>query len=111
MAAAVQVSGGEAALDNIVVAGLGGADTLTMALGAASGPVPVNFDGGDGADTVHYNGTAGGDEIPVVANGLEASVAPAGTARLDATRREPDRLRARRRGHDQRVGNLAALTR
>ena len=111
MAAAVQVSGGEAALDNIVAAGLGGADTLTMALGAASGPVPVNFDGGDGIDTVHYNGTAGDDEIPVVANGLEASVAPAGTSRLDALAENlvvsgldgPDTISA--------VGNLAALTR
>jgi hypothetical protein len=106
----VQVSGGEGALDNIVVAGLGGADTLTMALGAASGPVPVNFDGGLDTDTVHYNGTAGADEIPVVANGFEASVAPAGTSRLDALAESlivsgldgPDTISA--------VGNLAPLT-
>ena len=107
---AVQVSGGEEALDNIVVAGLGGADTLTMALGAASGPVPVNFDGGDGVDTAHYNGTAGDDEIPVVANGFEASVAPAGTSRLDAL--AESLIVSGLDGWDtiSAVGNLAALT-
>jgi hypothetical protein len=107
---AVQVSGGEGALDNIVVAGLGGEDTLAMAVGAASGPVPVNFDGGEAQDVVHYNGTAGPDEIPVVANGAEASVAPAGTSRLDALAESlvvsgldgADTITA--------VGNLAPLT-
>ena len=110
MPAAVQVSGGEGALDNIVAAGLGGNDTLTMALGSASGPVPVNFDGGLDTDTVHYNGTAAGDEIPVVANGSEASVAPAGTSRLDVL--AESLIVSGLDGADSigAVGNLAALT-
>ena len=110
MAAAVQVSGGEGALDNILVNGLGGADSLTMAVGAATGPVPVNFDGGDSTDTVNYNGTANDDEIPVVANGLEASVAPAGTTRLDAL--AENLTVSGLDGWDtiSAVGNLAALT-
>ena len=107
---AVQVSGGEEALDNIVVAGLGGEDTLTMAVGAASGPVPVNFDGGLDTDTVHYNGTAGPDEIPVVANGLEASVAPIGSSRLDVL--AESLIVSGLAGGDMisALGNLAALT-
>ena len=83
LAAAVQVAGGEEANDNVVAAGLGGDDTITMAVGAASGPATVNFDGGEGADTARYNGTLGDDSIQVVANGLEAAVVSTGTTRLD----------------------------
>jgi Ca2+-binding RTX toxin-like protein len=83
LAATVQVTGGEEANDHIVAAGLGGDDTLTMAIGAASGPVPITFDGGDALDTARDNGTAAGDSIQVVANGTAASVVSAGTSRLD----------------------------
>ena len=69
LAADVQVAGGEEANDHIVTAGLGGEDTLTMTIGAASGPVPVTFDGGDAQDTARYNGTTADDSIQVVANG------------------------------------------
>src|SRR5262245_16696840 len=83
LAASVQVGGGEEANDSVVAAGLGGDDTLTMAVGASSGPAPVNFDGGLGADTARYNGTLGDDVIQVVANGPAAAVVSAGTTRLD----------------------------
>jgi hypothetical protein len=79
----VQVIGGELANDNIQVNGLGGEDTLSMSVGSAPGPVPVNFDGGDALDTVRYNGTLGDDAIQVVGNGSEASVIGAATSRLD----------------------------
>jgi Ca2+-binding RTX toxin-like protein len=109
-ASLVQATGGEEALDNIVAAGLGGDDTLTVAVGAASGPVPVNFDGGGGADTARYNGTPGDDEIQVVANGFEASVVSTGTSRLDVL--AENLVVSGLDGADiiTAVGNLAPLT-
>jgi Ca2+-binding RTX toxin-like protein len=71
--AQTQVTGGEAALDNLVVQTLGGADTATIAVGVAS-PIPLHVDGGDGVDAARYNGTAGPDEIGI-ARGSATEVA------------------------------------
>ena len=71
------VTGGEP-LDSIVVAGLGGDDTLTAAVGIAGG-VPVTFDGGEGTDTARYNGTSGDDSIQIVFDGSSEAVAAPGT--------------------------------
>ena len=110
LAALVQVAGGEEALDNIVAAGLGGDDTLTMSVGAASGPVPVNFDGGEGGDTARYDGTPGDDVIQVVANGPEAAVLSTGSSRLDVL--AENLVVSGLDGADEitGIGNLAALT-
>ncbi len=83
LAAALQVSDSEEANDNVNVATLGGEDTITMGVGATSGPAPINFDGGDEQDVATYSGTPGADSIGVVANGSEASVESPGTARFD----------------------------
>ena len=109
LGAKVQASGGEAT-DEVVAATLGGDDTFAMTIGTP-GTATVNADGGEGTDTVRYSGTAGDDQIPVVANGAEAAVAPAGTARLDAFAVESLVL-AGLAGADTitAVGNLAALT-
>ena len=84
LAAQTRVTGGEEALDNLVVAMLGGADTFTMAVGTP-GSIPVNVDGGADADVVRYSGTAAADTISVLPNGTEASVSAPATARVDVT--------------------------
>jgi Ca2+-binding RTX toxin-like protein len=58
----VSVSGNEAALDNVAVAALGGADTINAGV-AFTGPIPVTVDGGDGSDTTTYSGSNGDDTI------------------------------------------------
>ena len=59
---------GDAGLDTVNVATLGGADTITSGLGLAS-PLPVNVDGGDGPDTLHYTGTGGDDTLGIARTG------------------------------------------
>jgi Ca2+-binding RTX toxin-like protein len=59
--AQVQVTGGEPALDAVVV------------------------DGGDGLDTTRYNGTAGADSIGLFANGTAVSTLGPATTRVDTT--------------------------
>src|SRR5262245_8129932 len=110
LTAAVQVAGGEETLDKINADGLGGDDTLTMAVGSASGPVPVDFDGDEGADTARYNGTLGDDLIQLVANGTRAAVLSTGTSRLDVL--AEDLVVNGLDGADTvtSVGNLAELT-
>jgi len=61
LAAQVQVTGGEAALDS------------------------VDVDGGTDSDTVRYSGTAAADSIEVAANGAAVSMLVPATARLDTT--------------------------
>ena len=84
LAAQTRVSGGEAALDNVEVNTLGGADTLTTTA-AVTGATPVVFDGGEGADESHFNGTGGDDQISIVANGGAAATFAPGSALLDTT--------------------------
>ncbi|HKP17295.1 MAG TPA: calcium-binding protein [Gaiellaceae bacterium] len=84
LAAQTRVSGGEEALDNLVVQALGGADTITMSIGV-TGPTPANVDGGEGADTVRYVGTPNADQVTVVPNGGEVATVAPGTTRLDTT--------------------------
>jgi hypothetical protein len=84
LAVETRVIGGEETMDNLNVAALGGADTATMAVGTA-GPLPVNVDGGAGADAVRYSGTPNPDEVIVVPNGSEVAIAAPATARLDTT--------------------------
>ncbi len=82
LAAQTRVSGGEAALDNLQVSTLGGADLITMAVGVTA-PMPINADGGDGDDTATYGGSVGDDQIDIVANGPEVSTFTTASARLD----------------------------
>jgi RTX calcium-binding nonapeptide repeat (4 copies) len=77
LTAETQVTGGETALDNIVVAGLGGNDTFTDAVGVI-GPTPVTFDGGEGNDTTAFNGTPGDDQISVTRNAAAAATSTPG---------------------------------
>src|SRR3954447_25673376 len=58
----VAVSGNEAALDNVDVDALGGADTINAGVGF-TGPIPVTVNGGDGSDTTTYSGTNADDTI------------------------------------------------
>src|SRR5689334_19007194 len=71
LATQLQVSGNEAALDNVDVNTLGGADTIESGVGF-SGPIPVTVDGGDGADRTTYIGTGGADQIGIARNGTAA---------------------------------------
>jgi Ca2+-binding RTX toxin-like protein len=109
LAAQVRVSGGEAASDNVNVETLGGSDTVTAAIGIA-GVTPVNVYGGEDADTLRYSGTAAADAIQVVANGAEAAVDAAGTARIDAVVESLVVLGLGGNDTITGVGNLAALT-
>jgi Ca2+-binding RTX toxin-like protein len=69
----VAVAGNEAALDNVTVATLGGADAITAGVGF-TGPIPVNVDGGDGSDTTTYSGTNADDTIGIARNGNAVAV-------------------------------------
>ena len=60
----VQVTGAEAATDNVDVNTLGGDDTIKSGLGI-SGPAAVNIDGGAGNDTAIYSGTPSDDTIGI----------------------------------------------
>jgi Ca2+-binding RTX toxin-like protein len=105
----VNVGGGEAAFDSVDVAAAGGDDMASTTFGVL-GPRSLGFDGGEGFDTVRFDGTAGPDTIPAVANGAFASVAAPGTSLVNALAESLVLL-----GHDgddslSAVGNLAALT-
>ena len=108
--ALTRVTGAESQ-DDVLVRALGGADEITGGIGMP-GPATVNVDGGDGADVTTFEGTAGADQIPVVANGAEVSTVVTGTARLDTLAVEDLVLRGLG-GADTitSVGNVAALTR
>ncbi len=71
--AQTRVSGGEPALDNLVVQTLGGDDTATTTADVTS-PIPLHLDGGAGTDAARYNGTAGPDQIGI-ARGSATEVA------------------------------------
>ena len=69
LAAQVRVAGSEPALDNVDVATLGGADTITAGVGV-TGPAAVNVDGGDGdRHRDATTGTAADDTIGIARNG------------------------------------------
>jgi predicted ester cyclase len=108
--AEVIVESAEAALDDVNVATLGGADTIRTGR-EVFGPASYNVDGGDGDDVTRYAGTDQPDTIQVVANGAEVSTLSPLASRLDTFAVEslvllglagPDTITA--------VGNLAALT-
>jgi hypothetical protein len=110
LAAQVQVTGAEAALDSVNVATLGGADTVTTGV-AVSGSAAIGVDGGGDADLVQYSGSSAADTIDLVANGAAVSTIAPGAARLDSTAveslvvlglGEADTISA--------LGNLAPLT-
>jgi hypothetical protein len=62
--AQTRVTGGEPALDNLVVQTLGGSDTATTTA-ALTSPIPLHLDGGEGTDSARYNGTNGPDQIGI----------------------------------------------
>ena len=76
----VQVTGADAASDDVDVNTLGGDDTVNSGLGI-SGPAAVNVDGGTGDDTAIYSGTPFNDTIGIApdANGV-ATFGTTGTA-------------------------------
>jgi Ca2+-binding RTX toxin-like protein len=76
LGALVHVKGDEAALDSVAVQTLGGADTIASGLSLASA-LDVNADGGDGPDTLHYQGNAADNGIVVAPNGGEIRMADA----------------------------------
>src|SRR5262249_29536922 len=60
-----RVSGGDASLlDPVRVATLGGDDTITSTP-LVTGSTPVALDGGEGTDTLRFNGTPGDDQIGI----------------------------------------------
>jgi Ca2+-binding RTX toxin-like protein len=63
----VNVSGAETG-DGVGVDTLGADDTITNSV-VTPGPASVNVDGGEGADTATYNGTAAADTIGIALNG------------------------------------------
>ena len=65
---------------------------------SALGPAVVTVDGGAGADTLRYTGTAGDDLIPLVANGAVATVVDRHRADRRARRGHRGARRPRRRG-------------
>jgi Ca2+-binding RTX toxin-like protein len=81
-----QVFGGEGANDKVVVAGLGGDDTLTSNVNV-TGPIPVVLDGGDGVDTATFQGSAAADQIGVTGDAATEALAftSGPTAPLGAT--------------------------
>lgn len=83
--AVVTVSGAEAANDAVDVDGLDGDDTLTSGVGV-SGPAVIGFDGGIGADTASYSGSASADTIGITTNdGTSVDTFAPGAAALQTT--------------------------
>jgi Ca2+-binding RTX toxin-like protein len=82
LASQVRVSGGEAALDTVKVATLGGADEITGGV-AAVNPATVAVEGGEGADTVTYRGSDAADTIGIASAGTAARVFSTGSAPVD----------------------------
>jgi Ca2+-binding RTX toxin-like protein len=110
LSATTRIVAGAETQDDLVVQALGGADELSGGVGVP-GPATVNLDGGDGADTATYGGTAEDDQIHAVANGPEASVVSPATARFDTAAVEEVVLEGLGGGDTMTaVGNLAALT-
>jgi Ca2+-binding RTX toxin-like protein len=110
LAAQTSVAGSEAALDHVGVKTLGGADAITSGVGLA-GPLAVDVDGGDDADTARFTGTAGDDEIGVAANGAAvATFTPGSTLFGTAAVESLTVLGLGGADTIAGVGNLAALT-
>jgi Ca2+-binding RTX toxin-like protein len=82
LAAEVQVTGGETQ-DEINVGTGDGSDTITANV-AATGTALFDVDGGDKVDTLDYTGTAGADQISVVANGAKLRTGGPASAPLDS---------------------------
>jgi Ca2+-binding RTX toxin-like protein len=93
LGALVHVKGDETLVhDSVSVQTLGGADTITSGLALASA-LDVNADGGDGPDTLHYQGNAADNGIVVAPNGTEIRMADAiAVTGLDALAVEDVRL-------------------
>jgi Ca2+-binding RTX toxin-like protein len=78
LAAKLQVTGSETALDDVEVDTLGGADTATSGVDF-TGSTPVTIDGGDGTDSATYSGSGGADTIGIARNGdAVATFTPSG---------------------------------
>jgi Ca2+-binding RTX toxin-like protein len=79
---AVEVAGGEAQ-DEINVGTGDGSDTIRSNV-AVTGTALFDVDGGDSIDTLDYTGTAGADQIGVVANGAKLRTGGPASAPLDS---------------------------
>ena len=109
LAAETSVVGSET-IDDVSVQTLADEDAISMDVGV-SGPATLNADGGEGADTARYDGSADADSIAVAANGAEVTTSTAVTARFDTFAIESLVVQGLG-GADTitGVGNLAALT-
>jgi hypothetical protein len=82
LAAELQVTGGETH-DEINVGTGDGSDTITANV-AVTGTALFDVDGGNSIDTLDYTGTAGADQISVVANGTKLRTGGPASAPLDS---------------------------
>lgn len=73
LAATVAVTGSGSG-DTVAVQTLGGADAVSTGVGLP-GQGSVGVDGGEGTDTLTYNGTAAADSVAIVPNGAAAVLA------------------------------------
>jgi Ca2+-binding RTX toxin-like protein len=108
--ARTQVTGGEAANDDLDVQTLAGADTVTGNVGV-SGLRAINVDGGADADSATYQGGAGADSIGIAPNGTAVAVAGSASTPFDLTAVE--RLDVQGLGADDTItgaNGLATLT-
>jgi Ca2+-binding RTX toxin-like protein len=69
----VSVTGSEPTLDNVNVATLGGDDDVTAGVDF-TGTTPVSVIGGEGSDTITYDGSSADDTIGIARNGAAAAV-------------------------------------
>jgi Ca2+-binding RTX toxin-like protein len=79
----VQVSGAESQ-DQFSVDTLGGDDSITSGV-ATPGPEKIAIDGGEGADTSTYSGTAAADNIGIANDGTAVATFPAGGNAVEDT--------------------------
>ena len=89
----VAVAGNEPALDNVTVAAPRRRRHLNTGV-AFTGPIPVTVDGGEGADTATYSGTAADDSIGIARNGTAAVAVHPGRAPVNDTDVETSSSRA-----------------
>ena len=81
--AETQVTGGEAATDDVEIDTLGGDDTVSGGV-AVAGAIPFVVDGGDGNDTVRYSGTPAADQIALAPNGAKVVTSAPGAAPVES---------------------------
>ncbi len=82
LAAVTRVTGDEST-DAVAVHGLDGDDTMTATVGVHAA-AHVDFDGGPGSDTSHYDGTIAADQLSVLPNGAFVATSSPGSVLLNS---------------------------